>query len=182
MNTRHRRRARPHVEALEDRFLPTTPLIPSPYCLGVLRRPPRPVASPAQERLLFNLTNELRQHLGLTRLTQFSALSRAARHQAVALASLDRHPADENIHAVGGNVGNRARRAGYQWTGISENVYTTNDPQIGDALVGRALRNWLVSASHRINLLDPLYREVGLGVVRSASGVWHVVAIYGTRV
>jgi uncharacterized protein YkwD len=181
MNTRHRRRARPHVEALEDRFLPATPLIPSPSPSGVLRRPARPTAAADQERLLFNLTNELRQHLGLPRLTQFSALSRAARNQAVALAALDRHPADENIHAVGGNVGRRARRAGYHWSGISENVYTTNDPNVGDALVGRALRNWLGSASHRINLLDPYYREVGVGVVRSASGVWHVVAMYGTR-
>lgn len=180
MGNRQRRRTRPHVEALEDRWLPATPVVSSPRLPTVRLRPAALSEGLAEERLL-KLTNELRQRQGLPRVTQFAALMRAARVQARLLASLDLHAPDPNVHAVGGGVGARARRAGYLWRGVGENVYSTNDLGNADVLVGRALRNWLASATHRVNLLDPAFREVGVGVSRSAGGIWQVVVLFGTR-
>lgn len=182
------RSARPQLETLEDRCLPAAPGLSSlslpnlgPIANRRIRR--ALAAAPAQEQYLLSLTNDLRRRLGLSSLTFDGALGHAARLQANALASFSGLPLEGTVHeASGGDVGMRARAAGYAWTSVAENVFSTNYPGQPEVQLMRALRGWLASSSHRVNLLDSAYREVGFGIARSADGFLHIVAVFGSRV
>ena len=74
---------------------------------------------------------------------------------------------------------------GYRsWT-VGENL-VWGGPDLG---AGQAFRLWLASPPHRENLMNPRWREIGLGAVHSASapGVYHggpatiVTADFGAR-
>lgn len=60
-----------------------------------------------------------------------------------------------HIGKDGGNVGDRSRRSGYNWTRIGENIafgsYTPNETMAG----------WLASPGHCANIMDPNFTEMG---------------------
>jgi uncharacterized protein YkwD len=82
--------------------------------------------------------------------------------------------------ACGYTLSYRADRAGYRWTRFGENIaYGTGSPPPSARTIFAA---WLRSGEHRANILDPAFRDIGVGsrrgVVAGASArLW--VAEFG---
>lgn len=188
MSTAHRRQARPQLEPLEDRQLPAAPLLPdlcpTPRVGLIASASQTRCQARSEEAFLLQLTNDLRRRAGIGKFQRNLALVTAAREQALALARNDPIPADVNIHIFGGrDVGQRAGLAGYAWGQVAENVFSTSGRGlVSGVLARRTLSTWLASASHRDNLFDPSFGDVGVGVAVSPSGAWYVVAVFGRGV
>jgi uncharacterized protein YkwD len=78
----------------------------------------------------------------------------------------------------GKTVRERARAAGYDWWAIGENIAE------GQLSVGEVMDTWMHSPGHRRNILDPNYRELGVGLALGRSGDgWQVewVQVFGAR-
>ena len=55
--------------------------------------------------------------------------------------------------------GVRARRAGYDWRAVGENIAA------GLASPEATVTDWMASPGHRRNMLDPVFRDAGIGHV-----------------
>ena len=64
----------------------------------------------------------------------------------------------------GVSMDQRVTAAGYAWSAVAENI------GFGQADVAAILATWIASDGHCANIMNPVYREVGLSCVRSASG------------
>lgn len=60
---------------------------------------------------------------------------------------------------AGGQVDERADRAGYPWRAVAENL------SVGRDSAEEVVAGWMGSAGHRANLLSPVYRDAGVGYV-----------------
>jgi uncharacterized protein YkwD len=66
----------------------------------------------------------------------------------------------------GSSPASRANRAGYRWSKVGENIAS------GYATPGQVVGAWMSSAGHCRNILDPGYRDLGVGVnARPVRGV-----------
>jgi uncharacterized protein YkwD len=54
----------------------------------------------------------------------------------------------------------RVRRAGYRWALVGENI--AFGPETADEVVS----GWLASPGHCANMMDPRFREIGVGVAK----------------
>lgn len=101
----------------------------------------------------------LRSHPALSLTAQFQACDNAAR-EALSHTGMD-----------GSGVGARARRAGYSYRMVAENL------GLGVSNTDAALQGWMASPGHRANILKPEAREAGLGLATTSSGrmVWALV-------
>jgi len=118
--------------------------------------------------------NSFRVAHGLTRLRISGGLTAAAGAHSAQMARLGYFSHDS---ANGQSFAQRLARVypsrGFRvWT-VGENL-VWGGPDIGAA---RAFRLWLSSAPHRANLLNPRWREIGLGAVHSTSAP----GVYGGR-
>jgi uncharacterized protein YkwD len=59
-----------------------------------------------------------------------------------------------------GNVGRRLKRFDYNWRVCAENIAGGSG---SNARPGNIFRRWMKSRSHRANILDRRFREVGVG-------------------
>lgn len=78
----------------------------------------------------------------------------------------------------GKTVRERAREAGYDWRAIGENIAE------GQLSVAEVMDTWTHSPGHRRNILDPNYRELGVGLALGQSGnEWQAewVQVFGAR-
>lgn len=102
--------------------------------------------------------NRLRRDAGAPPVTTQARLDAAAQAYAELLA-----PTSHTGHVGprGSTVGERVRRAGYDYRGVGENL------AFGAESVSDAVEGWFGSPGHRRNLLDPDWTETGLGVA------WH---------
>jgi uncharacterized protein YkwD len=64
----------------------------------------------------------------------------------------------------GSNMGDRIKNAGYVFSSAAENVAYG----FGDAAA--VMSGWMNSAGHRQNILNPNYREIGIGYAQGADG------------
>jgi uncharacterized protein YkwD len=71
----------------------------------------------------------------------------------------------------GSDVGQRARRAGYDWRLVNENVAA------GYRGPGAVVEGWMTSRGHRDNILARGTRSIGVGLAYSASGQPHWVMV-----
>lgn len=109
---------------------------------------------------VIGLTNLERAGAGLPPLKANQTLSGAARAHSLAMAERDFF--DHTDPSTGSNSGDRAKAAGYLWTAVGENIglgYTTPE----DAIAG-----WMGSQGHRENILNPDFREIGVGFVEGS--------------
>jgi uncharacterized protein YkwD len=67
--------------------------------------------------------------------------------------------------AAGTNAGTRLQAAGYNWSTWGENVAA------GQADCATVTAAWLGSSTHRANIMNPLFRDVGVAMVLGANGV-----------
>lgn len=118
--------------------------------------------------------NQVRLAHGLPPLKLNSELCRAAqmRSDEILLTGNFGH-----IDAEGHRADTRARKAGYEFEWLGENLAA------GQPSLERALQAWLSSLSHRENLLNPEYREMGLGYTRLEGSRYGVcwVHLLGSR-
>jgi uncharacterized protein YkwD len=71
----------------------------------------------------------------------------------------------------GSQVAERARRSGYAWRSVGENIAA------GQMTAEAAMQGWIKSPSHCANLMQPGYTEMGLAFAvnpQSESGVYWV--------
>lgn len=122
--------------------------------------------------------NAERKRAGVRPLAANSRLDQAAqRHAADMLAR--RYFAHQSPE--GSTVRERSRSAGYDWREIGENIAE------GQLTVAEVMDSWMHSPGHRRNLLDPGFRELGVGVALGRGGTgesgfqveW--VQAFGTR-
>ncbi|WP_306133139.1 CAP domain-containing protein [Roseivivax marinus] len=111
--------------------------------------------------------NDIRSAHGLAPLARSATLDAVAREHARYLARLGRlsHSGPQ------GQIGDRARAAGYDYCQVAENLARGHRSE--DAV----LRGWLRSPSHRRNLLHRDFAEYGMA--RTGGNVW--VLVVGRR-
>ncbi|HEV8580620.1 MAG TPA: CAP domain-containing protein [Thermoanaerobaculia bacterium] len=105
--------------------------------------------------------NEARIKAGIAPLRANSRLDRAAQRHAEGMLARGyfAHQSPE-----GKTVRERAREADYDWRAIGENLAE------GQFSADEVVDNWLHSPDHRRNILDPGFKEMGLGVARGRDG------------
>jgi uncharacterized protein YkwD len=111
----------------------------------------------AMERRLIVLMNQIRKKRGVRPLMPSGLLGEVARanSRAMSVGNFFSH-----THPDGSGPRERLERAGYVWRAFGENIGCGQDsPE-------KILETWMNSAGHRETILDPVYAEVGIGLVR----------------
>ena len=130
------------------------------------------------EDLIEQATNDFRAEHGLRRLAPDAQLARAARAFADFMARSDQygHTAD------GSTPVERAKRAGYDYCLVSENIafqYTSAEFETGE-LARRYVQGWKESPGHRGNMLEPDATDLAVAVAKSArSRKYYAVQLFG---
>lgn len=123
---------------------------------------------------IIDRTNAFRAEQGLGSLSESAVLTQEARDFAGYLARTGglSHEAD------GRSPADRARAAGYDYCELAENLafedgvsFFHSDP------AADLMRGWEASPSHRRNLLDPAYVDIGVGVAQASNGRTRYVAV-----
>jgi uncharacterized protein YkwD len=123
-------------------------------------------------RRIFQKINDLRVVRGSPALDWNDAVAACAREQSLRKASLRFSGHDDPER---GNVADRLKSAGIRWARCAENLFMVKgweDP------VNFAVVFWWYSAGHQENLLDPEYRESGIGVAQGDDGAFFVTQIF----
>jgi uncharacterized protein YkwD len=83
-----------------------------------------------------------------------------------------------NGNSASQTVRERAREAGFDWRAIGENIAE------GQFSVAQVMEGWMNSPEHRRNILDPVYTELGIGLVtaKGKDGRYRVIWVqnFGT--
>jgi uncharacterized protein YkwD len=120
--------------------------------------PPPP---PTIQQQVVDLTNARRAENGLAPLTVNGTLTAVAQAHAADQASVDRM---SHTGTDGSDAGTRIMRSGYPTWAWGENVaggYTS-----ADAVVAA----WMNSPSHRANMLNGFFTQIGIGIAYAADG------------
>ncbi|MFL9458672.1 MULTISPECIES: CAP domain-containing protein [Nostocales] len=100
------------------------------------------------------LTNVERQRAGLPPLRLDGRLAAAAEKHSVDMAMRDYfdHKGED-----GSSPFDRIKATGYRYSRAAENIYA------GGSTPEDAVKGWMNSSGHRKNILNPEYREIGVG-------------------
>ena len=128
--------------------------------------------------LIVRRTNEFRKEDGRRDVKVDAKLADTARYFADYMARTDEygHSAD------GSRAGDRAKKHGYQYCVIAENIaYEYNSAGFGTAeLAKKFFEGWKNSPEHRKNILDPDVTGTGVAIARSEkSAYYYAVQIFG---
>jgi uncharacterized protein YkwD len=129
----------------------------SPDLLAAKGPSVKPVEHSDPEVRLILLMNQSRAKAGLRPLKPSRLLSELARAHS-------REMSDGNffshVNPAGMGPKERLERAGFVWKAYGENIGCGQDsPE-------KILETWMNSSNHRETILDPVYTEVGIGLVR----------------
>lgn len=124
--------------------------------------------------ILLELTNKTRMELGLTPLKENVILSEAASQKGQDMLTQDyfSHKSPEGFYAW-----DILKKLGYAYKSAGENL------AIGYLDSEEVHQAWLASPSHRANILNPQFQEIGLAVAKGefeGNNVYVVVQIFGT--
>ncbi|MFB2891522.1 CAP domain-containing protein [Aerosakkonemataceae cyanobacterium BLCC-F50] len=103
---------------------------------------------------VLELTNIERSKYGLQPLTSNPLLAQAAQTHSQNMALQDFY---SHTGLDGSQPWDRIKAAGYQYSQAAENIYAS--PTTPEA----AVEGWMNSPGHRANILNPAYREIGIG-------------------
>ena len=128
------------------------------------------------EREIFVLINRERRKRRLAELQWNDDLADMARKYSEKMA-------DENFFShfdvKGANVARRAQKARIKgWSKIGENLFTIENAVEFDAF---AVKAWMNSPSHRLNILDKDWTESGIGIAQSENGDIYVTQVFIKR-
>jgi uncharacterized protein YkwD len=119
-------------------------------------------AAPAIEDLdalaaeVVRLTNIERKKHGAAPLAMARELNKSAQFHAGFMAEND---CFDHLCPNESNLGKRARDAGYEWRAVAENIAA------GQSDAAEVVADWMTSPGHRANILNPAYKEIGIGYV-----------------
>jgi uncharacterized protein YkwD len=123
----------------------------------------------SDEIALVAQTNAERKKRGLGRLEPSPLLLKAARDHTTRMAARDvlAHELD------GKGPEERLADVGYRHAGWGENV------AMGQRSAGEAIATWMDSPGHRANLLNPDFRQIGVGIATNARGQRYFTQVFG---
>ena len=119
-------------------------------------------AAPAVEDLdalaaeVLRLVNIERGKAGAGPLALNDKLNRSAQYHADFMAEND---CFEHLCPNEGNLGKRVRDSGYEWRAVAENIAAGHEDP------AEVMDSWMNSPGHRANILNPRYKELGVGYV-----------------
>jgi len=123
------------------------------------------------ERKIYRLTNEARRKHGLSSLTWETSLRDVARAHSV---DMLRKNYFSHMSPDGRSPHDRIR-SGYPFalSSTGENIWmgTGHDPGETNRLAHIIVNNWMSSAGHRQNLLNPEFTDIGVGVASQGKNV-----------
>jgi uncharacterized protein YkwD len=140
---------------------------------GVRSREVAPL--PSLERRVFDLVNNERLQAGLPALVWLDRVATVARYHSSNMATNNFF---SHIDPQGRRSGKRADQLGVSdWKQIGENIawLSGNDP------AERVVRCWMQSPGHRQNIMDPIYRESGIGLSIAADGKYYFTQVFIRR-
>lgn len=124
----------------------------------------------ADEVEIVSRTNYKRKNKGIKPLKINLILMGVAREQASNMARKDRLS-----HSVNGrSFGDRIKASGYSFRHAGENIAESNRPVFG------VVKLWMKSHGHRLNLLNPKFEEIGVGIATDENGDKYYAQVYGT--
>ncbi len=100
------------------------------------------------------LVNNVRERSGLAPLRTNAKLAKAARLHSRDMA---RNDFFSHTSPTGSNAGDRVQSVGYAFSNVGENLAA------GQANAQQVFRAWMDSPSHRASILNPNFREIGIG-------------------
>ncbi len=128
------------------------------------------------EKETLALINRKRAELGLAPMAWSDAVAKVARLHSVNMASFNFFG---HAGADGKMVDERADQLGVkQWKAIGENIAFNrgyDDP------IGCAVEKWMLSDGHRKNLLNPRWKESGIGISIAADGSYYFTQVFLER-
>jgi uncharacterized protein YkwD len=143
----------------------------SPITVSVI--PVKPAASPASaspaitnpqdlfDQQILGLVNQERAKVGADPLKINEQLDLAADQHTLDQASMNKM---SHTGSNGSNMGDRIKNVGYVFSSAGENVAYG----FGDAAA--VMNGWMNSEGHRQNILNPNYKEIGIGYAQGADG------------
>jgi uncharacterized protein YkwD len=114
---------------------------------------------------VLELTNAQRLQAGLQPLTLNSKLNNSAQTHSEDMALRDFF---DHKGSNGSSMGDRAKASGYNFSRLGENIAA------GYATPEDVVQGWLNSPGHRANILNPSYREIGIGYYYLANDTGNV--------
>jgi uncharacterized protein YkwD len=136
--------------------------------MGILAVVALPESVPAAPRAprdtadeIIRLTNVERQKAGVGPVQKNATITKVAEDYAALMAKLNK--LDHNLDGI--NAGQRLTNAGYKWDSWGENIAD------GYADAASVVKGWMDSPGHKMNILNPNFTEIGVGVAYSADGV-----------
>jgi len=113
-----------------------------------------------QEEAIVNLTNQIRVNAGLNELTTDSRLMTSARNKALDMATRGYF---DHANPEGDRVSYWVLGAGYKYSLAGENLAK------GFSSIDRLMSAWVNSFSHYVNLIEPKFKNIGIGI---AEGIY----------
>ena len=125
------------------------------------------------ETQLLRLTNRERQKQGLAPLKLSAQLSRAAQLHGTDMAKNNYF---SHTGRNGSNLGDRAKASGYKYSRVGENLAA------GRSTAEGTMKQWMNSAGHRANILNPKFTEIGFGYANTPNSRYqhYWVQVFGT--
>jgi len=124
-----------------------------------------------EEYYMLSLINNERQAQGLEPLTMNSSLSTAAKLHSQDMINRNFF---NHINPDGLTPSDRARNAGYRFITLAENI-------CGNPSIDAGHSSLMGSPSHRVNILNPSYKEVGIGIVDGGPYGKMITQLFGTQ-
>jgi len=125
------------------------------------------------ESQILSLINRERSKFGLGQLGWNQSLADLARRYSEKMA---REHFFEHIDSDGNDVVERARQSRIRgWSKIGENLFMCSPTQ---EFTNLSVRGWMRSPSHRENILDPEWRDTGIGIARSGNGEIYITEVF----
>lgn len=132
---------------------------------------PSPSLSSTADQVIL-LTNQNRVAQGLSPLEQSAQLQKAAQDHANDMAKQNYF---SHIGINGSTLASRVSATGYPWSALGENIAR------GQSEATTVVTGWMQSPGHRGNILDPSFREMGVGYAQGSSGPYWVQVFGSSR-
>jgi uncharacterized protein YkwD len=128
------------------------------------------------ERKAFDLLNEKRKEQGLTAVQWSEDVAKVARQHSESMAV---YKFFSHTGLDGSMVNDRADALGLsRWKAIGENIAYNRGY---DNPVEFACQRWMQSQSHRENILNPRWKEAGIGVAVTTEGTYYFTQVFVLR-
>jgi uncharacterized protein YkwD len=167
------RRDAPPTEEIGGQVLRAAPVIIALLAAALVPATAAARTAKAVEQRLVDCANSEREERGIDPLRVNTALGKAARLHARNMA---RHDFFDHTDHRGEGPQERVERFTTADWGVGENIHQYYRS------VKRICSDWMASAGHRMNILDPDYDAIGGGYARDRGGRRHLyVLVFGIR-